>query len=140
MAKFDPRQNLQDPSLVNQISPEAMRERNRKAGIASGKAKREKKLMKELVLEILDMNIKAGKPEDFKNLADSKGKNISVGQATVLAQVKKAMNGDTRAMEFLRDTAGQKPVDKQEVKTEIAACDKLNEILTALTEDDEKKD
>ena len=78
---------------------------------------------------------KKGKAEDFKNLADSKGKNITVNQALILAQVKKAMSGDTRAMEFIRDTAGMKPVEKREIQADIRDDGKLDEIIKALNED-----
>ena len=76
-------------------------ENGRKGGKKSGEVRRAKKEMRDLVADILQMNIKAGTPQDFKNLAESKGKNISVNEALVLAQVKKAMAGDTKAFAFL---------------------------------------
>lgn len=119
------------------LTPEQLSENGRKGGIASGKARREKRALSELVQTIFEMNIRSGKPEEFQNLAESKGKNISVQEALVLAQVKKAMSGDTKAIEFLRDTAGQKPTDKQEIKTEISGAGKLDAILKAINEEDE---
>lgn len=118
------------------MTKEQLSENGKKGGVASGKARREKKEMRDLVQDILNMNVKSGKAEEFKNLAESKGKNISVQEALVLAQIKKAMNGDTRAIEFLRDTAGQRPVEKREYKAEVNNG-KLSEILNALTENDE---
>ena len=117
------------------LTKEQLIENGRKGGKKSGERKREKKEMKELLLDILNMNIKSGKAEDFKNLADSKGKNITVNQALILAQVKKAMGGDTRAMEFIRDTAGMKPVEKREIQADIRDDGKLDEIIKALNED-----
>jgi hypothetical protein len=93
--------------------------------------------MRELICDILDMNIKPGKAEDFKNLADSKGKNISVSQALILAQVKRAMAGDTRALQFLRDTAGMAPVEKKEISAKVQSTGKLDDIIKALNEEDE---
>ena len=107
-----------------------------KGGKRSGEVRREKREMKELALDILNMNIKDGKPEDFKNLAESKGKNISVAQATLLALVKKAMQGDVRAFECLRDTAGMKPVEQKEIQANINDNGKLDEILKALNDDE----
>jgi hypothetical protein len=119
------------------LTSEQRRENGRKGGQASGRTRRAKKEMKELINEILDMNIRDGKTETFKNIADSKGKNINVTQALVLAQVKKALNGDTRALEFLRDTAGLKPINKQETHVTVTSSGKLNDILEQLSEEDE---
>ena len=35
-----------------------------------------------------------------------------------LAQLEKALNGDTKAFEVIRDTIGEKPTDKQEISGE----------------------
>lgn len=95
-------------------STDEARKRGRKGGVASGKARREKKLMRETLDSLLSMPLKNGKSanvEDIKSLAALKGKNISVQEAILIAQVQKAMKGDTRAAEYVRDTIGQKPVD-----------------------------
>lgn len=122
------------------ITSEQRKENGRKGGQASGRSRRAKKEMKDLVNNILDMGMKAGNLETFNSIEDSKGKNISVNEALILAQVKKALTGDTRALEFLRDTAGQKPVDKQESKVTVTSSGKLNDILEQLTEDEEKEE
>ena len=86
----------------------------RKGGIASGKARREKKLMRETLDMLLSMPIKNGKFADvdsIRNFAAIKGKNISVQEAILIAQIQKAMKGDTKAAEYVRDTIGQKPTD-----------------------------
>lgn len=89
----------------------------RMGGIASGKARREKKLFRETLESILSMPMKTGEcmdVEKIQNFASIKGQNISVQEAIMIAQVQKAMKGDTRAAEYLRDTIGQKPTDKIE--------------------------
>lgn len=86
-------------------------------GIASGKARREKKAMRETLEYLLAIPLKDGKKaglDSIKNLASVKGKNISVQEAVMLAQIQKAIKGDTRAVEFLRDTAGENPTTKIE--------------------------
>ena len=86
----------------------------RKGGIASGKARREKRLMRETLDLLLNMPIKDGTfadVESIRNFASIKGKNISVQDAILIAQIQKAMKGDTRAAEYVRDTIGQKPTD-----------------------------
>ena len=93
-------------------------ENGRKGGKKSGEVRRAKREMRELAKDILNMNIKAGTPQDFKNLAESKGKNISVAEALVLAQVKKGMSGDTKATKFILHQAG---VYDEKEKAEIEA-------------------
>lgn len=99
------------------LTSEELRDRARKGGIASGKARREKKAFKETVEILLSMSMENGEEisvEDITSFKGIKGKNISVQEAILIAQVQKAMKGDTRAAEYLRDTIGQKPTDKIE--------------------------
>lgn len=101
---------------------EEAKQRGRKGGIASGKARREKKLMRETLDVLLNMPLKDGKSasvEEIKSLSALKGKNISVQEAILIAQVQKAMKGDTRAAEYVRDTIGQKPVDSVDMKMNL---------------------
>lgn len=90
------------------------RKRGRKGGIASGKVRREKKMMRETLDMLLSMPMKNGKSADVESIrsfAALKGKNISVQEAILIAQIQKAMKGDTKAAEYVRDTMGQRPVD-----------------------------
>ena len=59
------KENLKTPST------EEARVRGRKGGKASGKARREKKDMRETFLEILDMPMKAGKLSDAEDFGAS---------------------------------------------------------------------
>lgn len=94
----------------------------RKGGIASGKARREKKMMRETLDVLLSMPMKNGKfadVESIRSFAALKGKNISVQDAILIAQVQKAMKGDTKAAEYVRDTIGQKPVDSVDMNMNV---------------------
>lgn len=73
-----------------------------KGGVASGEARRAKKTMRE-VLEIL---LESKDPESNKT-------NI---EAMMTKAVLKALGGDLKAMEFVRDTSGQKPDTQITVK------------------------
>ncbi len=98
-------------------SPEEVRENGRKGGIASGKARREKRNMQETLKLLLNLTMNDGeatKPEDIKSLADVKGANLTVDQAILLAQIKKAIKGDTQSASFIRDTSGNNPTNKVE--------------------------
>lgn len=99
-------------------TPSELREQTRKGGIASGKARREKKAMKDTLTDLLSMPLESGKSvdiEDIKNLAALNGKNITVQEAIMLAQIQKALEGDTKAAEYIRDTSGQKLKDAIEL-------------------------
>jgi hypothetical protein len=117
-------------------SKEEAKERGRKGGIASGKARREKKLMRETLDIILSMPMKNGKNADVESIrsfAALKGKNISVQEAILIAQVQKAMKGDTKAAEYVRDTVGQKPVDN------VVMSGEVNNPFAELTTEELKK-
>lgn len=104
------------------MTPEQRRENGRKGGIASGETKRRKKAMRERLEIILSMPLKDGKHADIeaiKNFAALKGKNITVEDAMMIAQIQKALKGDTVAATFIRDTAGQKPVDNTNVSVDM---------------------
>ena len=73
-------------------SKKEARERGRKGGLASGEARRKRKTLKEELLLML-----------------SEGETQ---QSVTLALIERAMSGDTKAFEVIRDTIGEKPVDK----------------------------
>ena len=73
-------------------SKEEARERGRKGGLASGEARRKRKTLKEELLLML-----------------SEGETQ---QSVTIALIEKAMSGDTKAFEVIRDTIGERPVDK----------------------------
>lgn len=98
----------------SQRSPEEVRENGRKGGIASGKARREKKAFKETLELLLNMPLYDGKKQSInsiKSFANIKGKNITTREAMLIAQVQKAMKGDNQSITFIRDTIGEKPVE-----------------------------
>ena len=71
--------------------------------------------------------------KQFKN---KDGTMFSGAEAIAMKQFEKAMKGDTRAFETVRDTAGQKPVDKvmiSEVSQEV-----IEEVEKMVLSDDEE--
>jgi len=73
-----------------------------KGGKNSVESRRKKKQLRE-ILEIL-MERNAGK--------DREGNDITTAEAMAIKAVKEAMNGDWKAWELVRDTSGQKPIEK----------------------------
>ena len=114
-------------------------EAGKKGGKASGEAKRRKKLMRENLEILCQLPAKGGRATDvesIKNFAELKGKNITVEQAMLIAQIKKAMSGDTTALIFIRDTMGQKPVDEKKVETNSTEAGLLAEIVGQMKSDE----
>lgn len=89
-------------------------------GRASGEARRRKRAMREVLDDLLQMPLKRGELKNVECLGDLTGPNgklnllnnpkvnLTVEQVVLLAQVFLAVNGNTKAATFLRDTAGQK--------------------------------
>jgi hypothetical protein len=100
-------------SLADRTTEE-QREIAKKGGIASVKARREKKAFKETLELLLNMPLYDGKKQSInsiKSFANIKGKNITTREAMLIAQVQKAMKGDNQSITFIRDTIGEKPVE-----------------------------
>ena len=80
-------------------SPKEVRENGKKGGIKSGEVRKARKTLKETLLMMLE----EGNTQD----------NIT------LALLERALKGDTKAYEVIRDTVGEKPTDKIEQSGEL---------------------
>jgi hypothetical protein len=96
-------------------TPSELREITRKGGIASGEARRRKKRIK----------------EDLDALLEAIGDNGKTNQENIaVAMIAKALGGDIRAAEFIRDTIGEKP----ETDINLGAAQALNVSIKVLDE------
>lgn len=109
------------PNLENLKVPtsEEARRNGAAGGRASGEARRRRKAMREVLDELLELPLRKGVIKELQSLAGLAGPNgkinllngkvnVTVEQAVLLAQILQAINGNTKAATFLRDTAGQK--------------------------------
>lgn len=83
-------------------------------GKASGEARRQKRDLRRALEILLEKTVSK----------DKDGKEISGAEAMALKQFEKALKGDTRAFEVIRDTAGQQVTQKitvAEVDPEVIA-------------------
>lgn len=90
---------------------------------------------------ILDMALHSGKKaslDNIKSIDELSSKNIDSSTAVLLKQLAKALKGDTAAAIFLRDTAGQKPIDK--VVTAEVDPDVIEDVERMVMEDDTEDD
>lgn len=86
----------------------------RKGGKNSGKVRRQKKMLKELLIQFGNMDIKDLKVRNAMEKLGLNPDDMTNDMALVIGQFTKAQKGDTSAATFIRDTKGEKPVDKIE--------------------------
>ena len=101
------------------MTPEQRAEYGRKGAEKANETKRKRKEMRETLDILLNMPMKKGKvysAEEIKSFADLKGKNITIDQAMMITLVQKALKGDLNAIGMVRDTVGEKPTEKMEIK------------------------
>lgn len=90
-------------------TPEERRKNARKAGIASGKARRRKRNLKNVAESLLSMNIPV-EMESLRKGLEAVGveeKDMCYDMAIVVAMFQKAVKGNVRAAEWIRDLVGQ---------------------------------
>ena len=97
-------------SLADRTTEE-QREIARQGGIASGKARREKKLFKEAIEKKLGQSL----------------------DSMIDAMINQAQTGNVQAITFLRDTIGEKPTDKVEADLNLS----YEAALKRVSEEDE---
>lgn len=121
------------PFTSEQSHEEAVKN-GRKGGIASGEAKRNKKMLRECIDYLLE--------RENPLVLDEEGNAMSGAEQLAYNLFVKALNEtDTakaaKAFEVLRDTAGQKPVDKvQTTQTVVDLSGFSTEELKAMLDDD----
>lgn len=108
------------------LSTEKAREIGSKGGKASVEARRKKRDLRLALEALLESDVK-------KKDLSGKEQNMSVAEAMSLEQVRKALKGDSKAYEIIRDSSGQKPIEKIQV-AEVDA-DVINEVEKAVLED-----
>lgn len=111
-----------DKYKFNKRTPEEQQEIAKKGGIASGEARQKKKMLKDRINLLLSMpfpdNITSKNGENIKETMKILGlddEDIDNGMALAIAMYNEALKGNVKASTFLRDTSGEKPIDKVEV-------------------------
>lgn len=111
-----------EQNLKPVTSKKEARERGRKGGLASGEARRKRKTLKEELLLMLS--------------------DGDIQEKISLALINEAINGNnagsvTKAFEVIRDTIGEKPVDKvQATQTVVDMSAFSTEEIKAMLDDD----
>lgn len=112
----------QDENLIPNAArtPSELREITRKGGIASGKARREKKALRETVQELLTMKLKDKKLLEELAALGFTAKGITMQDAISAAMIKQAVKGNVKAYNAIKDTLAEKSEEKTDTSvTEI---------------------
>lgn len=94
-------------------------EEQKKGGVISGEVRRAKRDLKKALEILLE-----------KDIHSNTGEVMSGAEAIALKQMEKALKGDSKAFEIVRDTVGQKPVEK--VMIAEVEQDVINEVENAV--------
>lgn len=117
-----PRDGTENLIPFNERTEEEQRKIQRKGGIASGKARREKVDLKKKVNDILAMDVFS---PQLKEALEEKGLNATNQTAIATVLLQKALKGDMRAIELLAKMNGNEGtkdnLDKKEQKERIKA-------------------
>lgn len=117
------------PIPINERSPEERKEICRKGRRGQQEAQKKRKAIREICDEVLAMTCPQGTAnfgalqQAALDAAKQRGEEWSVYEAGVIAQVAKMIEGDTRAAEFVRDSAGDRPGQEVQVSGELTGAD-----------------
>lgn len=92
-----------------ELTPSERREKAKKAGKASGEARRSKRNLREVAQLVLEAELLDD--DALREQLIERGIDPTGAGAILFSQLVKACKGDTEAARFIRDTSGQKPVD-----------------------------
>ena len=97
---------------------------------ASNNAQATRRSIREILEELSKRTVTAEEAEEY-NMEEG----TSLLEAANLAQIRRAMKGDTKAAEYIRDTLGEKPVDKIAAEVETITAEDRERIERILNRD-----
>lgn len=106
---------MKDLRPIQQTSEQAS-EAGKKGGVASGEARRRKKMMRQQMEMLLELPIKSKRIKEQLQELGIDSDDLTNQMALIVSMYQKALKGDTRAFEILRDTIGEKPVEVQQIQ------------------------
>lgn len=117
-------------SLADRTTEER-REIATKAGVASGKARREKRDRKQIASELLDLTVSGAGIDKIKKFFNLKGKELTAYDTMFLSCMMKAMQkGDANALEKLLKISGEQFTELLDVS--VGKSEKLADIMEQL--------
>ena len=122
-------------------TPSELREITRSGGKKSGEVRRKRKTIKQQLELLLSTPVSN---EDLKKQIKKWGidddDDINNQMAVTVSLYQQALKGNTKAIEIIRDTVGEKPVEKLEHSGNIGnSLDVLKDIQKQIKDDDNAK-
>lgn len=109
---------------LNKRSKEEQWDIRSKAGKASGEARRKRRAAKDILETLLGADMSKEQREEVLGTAQSLlGSETSAYAVMFAKMLQEACKGNVNAAAFIRDSAGDKPTDKQEVTAAITQAD-----------------
>ena len=119
---------------MTELTVDEQREMARKGGVASGKARREKRDRKQIASELLDLTVSGAGIDKIKKFFNIKGVELTAYDTMFLSCMMKAMQkGDANALEKLLKIAGEQFTELLDVS--VGKSEKLADIMEQLKND-----
>ena len=116
MAGYD---NIKDYGF-DKLTAEEQREIASKGGKKSGEVRRAKRQMKDILDDIgCTMLPDENSREIIAKMLGVETDDVTFDMATMFGAIQKALKGDIRALEFVRDTRGQNPKNANNINVDI---------------------
>ena len=131
-------ENIRDAN--DKRTPEERRELAKKAGQASGRARRRKADFRKTLNLLLTAEIDN---EEWKPVLESLGVECTLESALLMAQIKIALAGDTQAAKFVAQYSGQSARAEEDLENKKADTELIKarkEAITGENENDEALD
>lgn len=131
-------ENIRDAN--SKRTPEERRELAKKAGKASGQARRRKADFRKALNLLLTAEIDN---EEWKPVLESLGVECTLESALLMAQIKMALAGDTQAAKFVAQYSGQSARAEEDLENKKADTELIKarkEAITGENENDEALD
>ena len=94
---------MNEQDKINLAKGKKFSKENQPTPEAKSKGHQKRKTMREMLDYLLE-----------KELTSKKGEKATTLEAMMTAMIKQGLNGNVKAVEFIRDTTGQKPTEKVE--------------------------
>lgn len=108
---------MNEQDKINLAKGKKFSKENQPSSEAKSKGHQKRKTMREMLDYLLS-----------KEITNKQGEKATTLEAVMVATIKKAMSGDTRAVQFIRDTIGEMPTQKIEnTGITIVTADKKHE-------------
>lgn len=128
-------ENIRDAN--SKRTPEERRELAKKAGQASGKARRRKANFQKTLNLLLTAEIDN---EEWKPVLESLGVECTLESALLMAQIKAALAGDTQAAKFVAQYSGQSNRAEEDLENKKAETELIKARKESITGENENND